>query len=371
VTERTVRVAYLADAFSGGGGIGRYTRELLAGLGARPDLQLVVVVPPGDVEGVRRLTLPNVTAVVPIGGRGQVGRAVWERHRLGATLARFDIDVIHGTKHLLPRTAMPTVLTAYDVMPITSREQFHLVKRLLLPSQYLRSLREATIILSISETTRQRLLRIDASLNTKTRVVPLGVASELRDVAPIPLEGLEQQAFALVVGDLAPRKNVRMLLDIWHDVHERTGMVLVVVGPEGWRSRSTRDRLEELARAGIARWYGRVPDSQLRWSYEHARVVLYPSIEEGYGLPLVEAFEFGAPIIASDDAALVEVARGRALHLDAQDAAAWRTAVIDAASTGVERTPAAGDRGDEVSWSKTVEGTVRAYRDALSGGSQP
>jgi glycosyltransferase involved in cell wall biosynthesis len=261
---------------------------------------------------------------------------------------------------------LPTVLTVYDVMPLSSPRQFAAAKRLLLPAQYLRSMREATIILAISETTRRRLLAIDPSLESKIRVVPLGVSSELRDVAPDPVPGLGDTPFALVVGDLSPRKNVGMLLDIWEDVHRRTGMTLVVVGPEGWRSRATRHRLERLAHAGVARWFGRVPDAQLRWAYEHARVVLYPSVEEGYGLPIIEALEFGTPMITSTDDALVEVAAGRVRHVDAHDRAAWEDAVVEATSTGA-RVPGAARRGwaDEISWSTTIDGTLSAYADAL------
>jgi len=364
MTDERIRVGYLADAIGGGGGIGRYTRELLVLLGHRADVELVVVAPHDELLRVERLALPNLVDVIRAGGHGQVARATWERHRLGSLLAGREVQVVHGTKHLLPRTALPTVLTVYDVMPLSSPEQFAFAKRLLLPRQYLRSLREATVLLAISQTTRARLLRIDPSLAARTRVAPLGFASELRDVPSAPLPGsIAHGAFALVVGDLAPRKNVGMLLDIWDHVHRATGLELVIVGPEGWRSAATRRRLEGFATRGVARWYGRVPDDQLRWAYEHAAMVLFPSHEEGYGLPIIEALEFGVPVIASDDDALVEIADGRAIHLAPGDSDAWQVAVVTMAKARERSQP---PRKSRSSWTQTVDDTVVAYRDAIA-----
>jgi glycosyltransferase involved in cell wall biosynthesis len=364
MTSARVRVGYLADAIGGGGGIGRYTRELLGLLGRRDDVELVVVAPPDDVRGVEQLALPSVVEVLAAGGRGQVARALWERYRLGRVLDRHDVDVVHGTKHLLPRTALPTVLTVYDVMPLSSPEQFSLAKRILLPRQYRRSLRQATVLVAISETTRARLVAIDPTLAASTRVVPLGFTAELRDVDPVPLPGwAADDSFALVVGDLAPRKNLGLLLDLWPDVHRTTGLGLVVVGPEGWRSAATRKRLEQLEQTGVARWCGRVPDGQLRWAYEHAAMLLFPSREEGYGLPVVEALELGVPIIASNDAALVEIAEGHALHLDPDEREVWRAAILAAVEAGERPRPALGRR---LTWTQTADATVAAYRDAIA-----
>ena len=115
------------------------------------------VVPPEARAVLDQLGATNLYDVIEIGGRGQVGRALWERYRLGRVLERAGVQVVHGTKHLVPVTRLPTVLTVHDVMPVTWPQQFKLVKRALLPRQFLRSLRATTVIVAASQTTARRL----------------------------------------------------------------------------------------------------------------------------------------------------------------------------------------------------------------------
>jgi len=359
-----LRVAVVASGLGGGGGIARYTAELLRHLGRRDDLEVLPVVPDEARPILDSLAMRNVAEIVADRGRGQVGRALWERHRLGAELERRGTRLVHGTKHLLPRTTLPTILTAYDVMPITWPQQFRLAKRVLLPRQYRAALEEATGIVSISETTRRRIDRLDPSLGGKVVVVPVGFTSELLEVEPSPLPGLEGVPFALVVGDLSPRKNFALLLDIWDDVFRATGgLELVAVGPDGWRSETTRRRLEQLVRRGAAVSARHVSDGRLRWCYEQARVVLYPTLEEGFGLPVVEALAFGAPVIASTDDAVVEAGQGLPTHVDARDRAGWTAAIVAASGRG--REPGARPAPQLRSWADHAAGVVEVYRTVL------
>ncbi len=166
-------------------------------------------------------------------------------------------------------------------------------------------------------------------------VVPNGLSSKLVHTDSEPVEGLVGTRFALVVGDLAPRKNVQLLLDLWREVaREADAFRLVVLGHPGPHSEATQGKLEELASEGLAVWLRGASDAALRWCYEHATVVLFPTLEEGFGFPLLEARTFGAPVIASTDPALVEVSAGAAnvRHLDATDPGAWLAAIVTAAA---------------------------------------
>src|SRR5207244_2658443 len=161
--------------------------------------------------------------VIEIRGGGQVGRALWERYRLGPILERSGVDVVHGTKHLVPLTCLPTVLTVHDVMPLTWPQQFKLVKRLLLPRQFMRALRSTTMIVAASRTTARRLAELDPSFAAKTVLAENGVSVELQTVVARPLDAVARDPFALVVGDLSPRKNVALLVDVWERVAAATG----------------------------------------------------------------------------------------------------------------------------------------------------
>jgi glycosyltransferase involved in cell wall biosynthesis len=357
---RPIRAAVLADALDGGGGMARYTRELLRGLHRRDDVELVVVAPAESLEHLDALGLADVETVV-VGSRGQIGHGLWERYVLGRHLD--GVDVVHGTKHLLPRCRRPTVLTVHDLLVITSPDEFNLPKRLLLPRQYRRALDEATVLLAVSSATKRRLAALDPALGAKTTVVPNGVTVDLVESEPQPLPAIDGRPFALVVGDLSPRKNLSLLLDLWSDpAGPPAGLTLVVVGPAGWRASEVKRRLEDLERRGRVIWAREVDDAQLRACYEQARVVLAPALEEGFGLPVAEALTLGARVIASRDEALVEVGQGRPVHVDARDAPGWREAierVVTDAAPPPSRPP------EFSSWEANALATTDVYRSAI------
>jgi glycosyltransferase involved in cell wall biosynthesis len=359
-TER-IRVAYLADTLLGGGGMGRYAREVLAALARRDDVDLVPFVPRDAMTLARELGGGRVIEVEAIRGPTRIGQGLWERLRLGRVAQAHECHLVHGVKHIVPTPVIPTVLTVHDLMPLTSNEQFGLVKRLLLPSQYRASIEDATTLIAVSHATAARLATEVPGSDSKTVVVPNGVGDGLLQVAATPISSLQGVDFALVVGDLSPRKNVGMLLDIWPEVHASTSAQLVVVGPDGWRSSDTRARLDDATARGIAIRLRDLTDAELRWCYERARVVLCPSVEEGFGLPVAEALALGAPVIASTDAALVEVARGHARHVAPTDRAAWRAAVEDAVRAEAPRVPVA-----PPTWQEHADGVVAAYHRAIA-----
>jgi glycosyltransferase involved in cell wall biosynthesis len=358
-----LRIGLLASALaSGGGGMARFARELILALGQEPDVELTLVVPPEARAAVEKSGATNVNEIITIRGRGRLDRALWERYRLGDVLERHGVDVIHGTKHLLPRTKLPTVLTVHDVMAITWPQQYTLAKRLLLPRHFRASLHAATVLVAVSKATAARLARLDPSFRSKTVIAPNGLSVELTSASAVPPIDKPSRRFALVVGDLSPRKNVSLLTDIWGRVTAGTGgLQLVAVGPDGWRGAQARRGLERLAGQGHAIWARQVGDEQLRWYYEHATVVLVPTFEEGFGLPVAEALALGASVIASTDEALVEVAQGRAIHIPPDDPAAWVEAIVSAASHPAPSRPPP----SFPTWREHARRTIEAYRLAV------
>jgi glycosyltransferase involved in cell wall biosynthesis len=167
------------------------------------------------------------------------------------------------------------------------------------------------------------------------------MSADLATAASVEPAGVDGRDFALVVGDLSPRKNLGALTALWHD--PPAGLLLVVVGPDDGTDGAVRSELQALERAGRAVWIRGAGDPVLRWCYEHARVVLFPTREEGFGLPLLEAMTLHAPVVASDELALREVAAGAATvtHVDADDRDGWRRAIeLRAATTRVDTEPA-------------------------------
>lgn len=360
-----LRVGVLADTIDRPGGIGRYTSELVAALARRDDMRLVVAAPASATDRVHLLAGDHLHAMVDIPALGQLGMALWERYASGPKFAQAGAQIVHATKHLIPRTPTPTVLTVHDVMTITRADESSLAKRLFLPRQYWTSLDQATGLVAASQATRDRLRDLNPAWDEKTVVAPNGLSRKLIETVPQPVARLADTKFALVVGDLAPRKNIKMLLDLWPAVAEAApDFRLVVLGHAGPYSEETTALLTRLKAEGIAVWLHGADDAALRWCYEHATVVLFPTLEEGFGFPLLEALTFHAPVIASTDPALVEVAAGSELvvHLDATARSDWLDAITRAASS--VRGPAGPPKPPPgaLSWEENVEILVSLYR---------
>jgi glycosyltransferase involved in cell wall biosynthesis len=364
-SDAPLRVGLLADTIDKPGGIPRYTRELVAALGRRADVRLVVAAPGSATATVELLAADRLEELVTIPSEAQLQVALWERYRSGAAFARAGAEVVHGTKHLVPRGMPRTVLTVHDLMTITRARESRLAKRVLLPAQFRASLRQATRLLAVSGATRDRIAALEPRWGAKTVVIPNGLSDHLLTAPSRPVPELATRPFALVVGDLSPRKNVALLLRIWPEVAAVTGLVLAVVGHEGPHSDDARRDLAALEARGIARWVQGATDGALRWCYEHATVVLFPSLEEGFGFPVLEALAFDAPMIASTDPALVEVSAGseRVRHVDGRDDDTWRDAIVTAAAV-VRSPPSAPHRPSGAStWDEHAAAVVGLYRE--------
>ncbi|HEX8495918.1 MAG TPA: glycosyltransferase family 1 protein, partial [Actinomycetales bacterium] len=321
-------IATQVPAAGTGGGIIRYTVETARALAAREDVDLHVLVEPAARSFfVQELGDPSRVLTIP--ALPTAARSLLERSGIGSTAFRRRFDVVHGTKHLLPRrtrgrTHGRTVLTVHDLLTLDRPAEFNLLKRTLLNRPYLASVRQADALVCVSAATRDRLVHHVPSAAARASVVPLASSSALLTAAPRPVERLRGRTFAVVVGDPSPRKNLELLVDVWPQLAQRhPGVALAVVGPPSWGPTRLGAMHDALVRDGRLVPLGYVDEGELRWCYENAAVVLCPSRYEGFGLPAAEALAFGAPLVTSLDPALVEVSGARATHVSVLDPAGW------------------------------------------------
>lgn len=348
-----------------GGGMVRYTVELADALARRDDIELHLLVTSAGAEffaqHIPRAHLHHAPDLPT------PARSLLERAGGIPALRGGDFDVVHGTKHLLPwrHRARVTLLTAHDMLPLDRPHDFPLAKRLLLRRPYLRSAREADVIACVSHATRTRLLYYVPSVAEKAGVVPLAVSSTLATVSPRPVPALAGRRFAMVVGDASLRKNLRLAVDTWHEVRVAVpDAVLAVVGPRDWGRTHRGHGWDEQVADGHIAALGHVSDGELRWCYENAAVVLCPSILEGFGLPVVEAARFGAPVVSSTDPALCEASGQHATAVPVTDRAAWVRAVVTRLTGEREPVPPVSR-----SWDDVGEETVRMVRARLADAS--
>ena len=290
-------------------GRGRYVRELARALiDAEADVRLY---------GRRAWPLP--------GSRWRLLRTrdpLWAAH--AGLVASRECDILLASNSYLMTVAnVPTVPVVFDLFGFDRRHGLPasaLAERATLPLAVAR----AAGFICISEATRTELEERFPSTRGRTAAIPLGATRaffEARAAGIAPRYGLDGP-FALAVGTLEPRKNLARLVQAFASLPEpvRDGATLALAGGRGWSSAE----LDELTRghADLVRVLGFVPEEDLPSLYAEATLFAYPSLEEGFGLPVVEAMAAGTPVLTSDRSALREVAEGAALLVDPTDTAA-------------------------------------------------
>jgi glycosyltransferase involved in cell wall biosynthesis len=199
----------------------------------------------------------------------------------------------------------------------------------------------------------------------RLRLVPLGV-----DVKPARTElrrtvrerfGVPAQ-YLLFVGTLEPRKNLAGLLDAL-DVLGAAAPPLVVAGAAGWGDEATRERLSRSANVVMV---GHVAEDDLAALYAEALVLCYPSVLEGFGLPILEAMGQGTPVVTSRGTSTEEVAGGAAVLVDPHDTESIALGISDALSRRHELSQLGLQRARGATWDATAELTARAYRDVIA-----
>ena len=184
-----------------------------------------------------------------------------------------------------------------------------------------RSLPHAAAVLVPTDATRRDLLAAYRVPPERVHVVPEAAGDLGSEEAALP-DGLQPGRYLLAVGTVEPRKNYPRLVTAYRRLRAHLGAdapELVVVGRTGW---AYGDALERLRSTPGVRLLGHAPDPLLLALYRHAAALAFPSLYEGFGLPLVEAMREGTPALIGNRGALPEVAGGAALEVDAEDAEA-------------------------------------------------
>jgi glycosyltransferase involved in cell wall biosynthesis len=339
MNDRPLRWLILAshvDETGTGGGMVRYTVELIRHLSSTPGIELHLVCNTGGATFFENVLSIPTARIHALPTSNTIAMSLIERFGLHRVF-REQWDVVHGLKHLLPRrvNASLRVLTVHDTILLERPTDYGFAKRVLLRRHYLGSVRDADKIVCVSEATEARIHAHVPEVVERTAVVRLAGAA-LGEVTAEPIEALVRHGYALVVGDPSPRKNLQFIASIWPAVSAQVpGAKLAVVGPTGWGTNAGSEEIARLVGAGKAVQLGHVSDGQLRWAYENAAVTLCPSLLEGFGLPVAEALASGSAVISSLDPAQIEAGRysnapaGSFVHISVAERTSWTNAVVD------------------------------------------
>lgn len=362
-------------------GIGRYAGELARALQA--------LASPHKFTAVYNRAAEAASEEVPTG---------WERIALSdrdkalrlkavaAHLARHSqaalfpgLDLFHATDNLLPfLPGVRTVFTLHDLSFLTT-DTASLPNRLYLRLMMGRALRSADAVIAVSDATRREAIRVYGLADAKVVTVHEGVGTRFAPPPPDTVAALRRRyhlpdRFILFVGTIEPRKNLAMLLDVFRELKgagEKAGLVLV--GRKGWRSEGF---FAHLRACGLEREVilpGYVPDEDLPAFYGAADVFVFPSLCEGFGLPVLEAMACGVPVVAADGSSLPEiVGREAGILAGPRHPDAWLAALrrLLGDPVGARALGEAGRaRAARFTWDRAARETMAVY-DRVTGKAQ-
>ena len=301
-------------------------------------------------------------------------RILWEQ----TCLMRYsrDLDLVHGLAYAAPlAAACPTVVTVHDLSFVRFPGAFRAFNRVYLRWITRLSARRAAQVIAVSGSTRDDLVRLFGLTAERVTVVHNGVTEDFSPAAEDEVEAFRQakglpSRFVLYVGTIEPRKNLVRLVDAYAQLPPpiRKNAPLVIGGGKGWFYSQVFQRVADLGLEGSVIFPGFLPIEELPWWYRAASLFVYPSVFEGFGLPVLEALASGTPVITSNTSSLPEVAGDAAILVDPRDASALSNAMLQVLS---DRSKAEAMRelgtvqAAKFSWQRTARETEAVYKSVL------
>ena len=356
-------------------GVGYYTEHLLHHLAQVASNDELIVVSNRAIDTTSPLP-PRVRIATP---SRRVPRMVWMQTMAVTALREVEADVVHFTNGMVPLfSPVPTVVTIHD-MSLRLYPRYHPARRVLLNRPLVDlAARRADAIITVSESAKRDIVSYYRLDPKRVHVVYEAAAPSFKRVEdPEELDrvrkryGLDERII-LYVGTIEPRKNLPTLIDAFA-ARRRSGELshqLVCVGPYGWLSRGLEDRVARSQVAHAINFTGYVPFEDLPALYTLAEMFVYPSMYEGFGLPVIEAMACGAPVVTGRAAALSEVGGGAIQHVDEIEPDALGNALVALAASRDRREELAATglaRSATFSWERAARESLEIYRDAAHG----
>ena len=362
-------------------GIGRYVRELTRGLMTDPGVQLhgfdgrrwgavqeVDVLPQPLRRTLRHWVRDHVPQAYPL-------HRAWTAWRFQQGARALGPALYHEPNFLALPFDGPLVLTVHDLSWIRHPETHPALRVRQLHRHFQNSLERADRIITVSQFVRKELIEVFGT--AADRIIPIGLGAELacqprpsaQTQSTLSLLNLRHGQYLLALGTLEPRKNPQTLLRAYAALPAalRDNYPLVWVGMPGWGD-AVYPEAEALERAGQLRWTGYLSRDRVLDVLAGARLLAYPSLYEGFGLPVLEAMQAGVPVVTSRVSSLPEVAGDAALLVDPLDPQALReglSALLEDENLRAQCIARGLQRSRLFGWNQTVRQTLAVYRSVL------
>jgi glycosyltransferase involved in cell wall biosynthesis len=369
ITARRLRILYDASLADNPAGTGTFVRGLLGALETRSDVELITT--SFESRAVASLDALRKTPLARLASG--IRHLAYYLRDLSRQARAKDCDVICCPTSLVPLgTKTPYLMTVFDLTPL-----HHAGTQERLSHQYIRTMMRLGIRRAAGIATISRAVA-DEILQTFPRRPASGVSvsypgpnQQLIDAAPVAAR-ITEQPFVLMVGTLEPRKNHLTVLRAMAEHrrrHPNSSLRLVLAGSPGWHYAPILRAIDDLSLAGQVIRLGSTPSGVLKWLFQHATALLFPSLYEGFGLPVLEALYLQCPVIAAAIPSVAEIVGTSAPLLPPTDVAAWAEKLDQVAAdprgirTGIQQGL---ERARRFTWEACAESTVAALQAAAS-----
>jgi glycosyltransferase involved in cell wall biosynthesis len=354
-------------------GIGTYTRGIARALAGLPGLEVRLFSP-------RPLPPDNGARSLPVAADRHPLGMIWLQTTLERRAREWGADVLLAALTIGPvRATLPFVSVVHDLTPCTHPEWHHWRTLVGFVPLWNRTLERASRLLCVSRATAKDLTGAHPDSASRVRVVPNGVEGDFTPGgSDAEKEGTRRRfadgrRYILYLGTLEPRKDVPTLVDACDRLWARRPDApdLVLAGGAGWKTSALEERIAASPFRSRIHLPGYASHETARDLYRAAEVFVYPSLAEGFGLPVVEAMACGVPVVVSTADALREVAGDCALYAEPGDAAGFARRIeqiLDDAQLASRLAAAGPVRAAGFSWESAARSTARVLEEAALGG---
>ncbi|MEX5411176.1 glycosyltransferase family 4 protein [Atlantibacter hermannii] len=360
-------------------GIGRYAYELAKCLSKSSEISELLFLKGRTLSSQLPEVVENKTTAHGLTQRLRKNSLAAEIYRLTAPWLKTQVlrhhkdAIYHGPNFYLPPHVERCVVTFHDLSVFTW-PQCHPVERVkFMQKELMQTLKRAQIFITDSEFTRRELIEYFNLPENKVYTASLASSGEFypagaQKVAPVLQKyKLSASQYCLFTGSIEPRKNLTTLLDAYQmlPLEIRQRIPLVISGFKGWGSEELHHRFERGEREGWLRYLGYTPSSDLPSLFAGAKSFLFPSLYEGFGLPVLEAMASGVPVVCSTSSSLPEVVGECALTCEAMDVDTLSRLMLKSIEDDVWREQARVkglQRASTFSWQRCAQETIIAYK---------
>ncbi|HJX37558.1 MAG TPA: glycosyltransferase family 1 protein [Anaerolineae bacterium] len=363
---------YIADHFPG---IGRYTYNLAAKLPElAPDTDFVLFHNPRLLNtryDLERMALNPNLRLLPV---DVPTRSLKEQYQLRSLARAFSLDLLHSPYYIMPYWQhCPSVVTMYDLIPMIYPQDLpHRWTAWVFRAAASLAIRRANHTIAISECTKRDLIRLFGASEDKITVTHLAADERFRPLDSqqwkntVRAYGLPER-YILYLGINKPHKNLAFLLQVFKEI--RTEAKLVLAGKEDPRYPQVREEARRLRLGDRVVFLGDIPEHDLPMIYNGAQVFVFPSLYEGFGLPVLEAMACGTPVVCSNSSSFPEIVGDAAVTVDPQDRVGWVTALtelLESEELRAELRTKGLEQANKLNWQKAARETLDVYQSVLS-----